>query len=316
MTKSNSKRALAAILAACAAPFTLASCGGDELPACSSGDCETMTVVVSSLSFVKHNADGSIEGFDVDGDVSSGIPPDYTGCGMPDQVSSTGEAGIDNNLALTFESIDNLTNGAVDGLVKAAINAGTLLVIFRVEGVDDRQNDPHVVVRLMKGSTETPPIIATTGFLAPSQTFGVDDATPVSTGYGRIENGVLLAGPFEATIPLKIFGVSANIRVHDALMRGTINPDGGLGDISWDRTDGSVDTIHDALMGGGIEIDQILDIAHQAGAMDHNAAMIAESADVFLHAGADLAFDGESCVQISAALRFRTEPAFLLGDTP
>lgn len=309
-------RACFSVLVACAAPFALASCGGGQ-GACSSGaSCETMTVVVSSLSFVKHNADGTIEGFDVDHADSSGIPPDYTGCGMPDQLSSTGQRGIDNNLALTFESIDNLTNGAVDGLVKAAINAGTLLVIFRVEGVDDRVNDPHVVVRLMKGSTETPPIIATTGFLAPSQTFGVDEATPISTGYGRIENGVLLAGPFEATIPLKIFGVSANIRVHDALMRGTVNSTGGLGDLSWDHVDGGVDTIHDTLMGGGIEVDQILDIAHQAGAMDHNAATIAESADVFLHAGADLGFDGESCVQISAALRFRTEPAFLLGDTP
>lgn len=288
-----------------------ASCGGEQ-PLCASGsDCRTLTAVVSEMHFVKHNPDGSIEGFDLDHAVSTGVFPDATGCGLRDERDASGAPGIDNSLGLTFESVDALTNGAVDGLVKAAINAGTLLVIFRVEGVDDLVDDPRVTVRLMKGATETLPILATTGSLAPSQTFGVDERTPISTGAGYIENGILHAGPFEATIPLKIFAVTADIRVHGAVFRGAVRADGSLGTMQMETPDAGVDHAGEAMLGGGIEVQQVVDIAHMA-----DVGLISDSAEVFLRAGADLAFDGESCQQISSALLFRTEPAFLLGDRP
>jgi hypothetical protein len=293
---------------------SLASCGGDSEECTTGSDSRTMNVVVSAISFVKHNADRTIEGFDVDNVVTTGIFPDPSGCGLADSVSSTGQQGIDNNLSLTFETIDNLTNGAVDGLLKMAIEQGTLLIIWRMEGVDDLVNDPCVSMSMLKGAAGSPPLIGTNGYLAPAQTFGVDATTPISHFAGRIENGVLYAGPFEGIIPLQIFGVSANIRIHDAQLRGVINETGGLGELGIVPTDGGVLSLGNAMVGGGIEVEQVLEIARIAGEMDHNAAMIASSADVFLRSAADLNFDGNECTQISAALHFRSEPAFLLGD--
>lgn len=283
-------------LCALAAAPSLGSCA-EPIEASETG--RSHTFVTSKLGFVTHNEDGSIEGFDLDGAISTGHYTDGTGCGLADQSSSDGTPGIDNNLAPTLEAIIELTGDAVDGLVQQAINDGTLLVMLRLEGVDDLRNDPHVVVRLLKGSGR--PQLATTNFIAPSQTFDVDDSTPESLGTGRIVDGHLEAGPFEAVIPLRFFGVSANMRLHDALFRGDIAEDG---------------TLENGMMGGGIELTQILDLANQAGAMDHNAAIIAMSANAFLEPTVDLGFDGTACNQISAALRFEAEPAFLLGDEP
>lgn len=338
---------------ACSVASFAVACGGN--PPTPPRASTARTSVVTTLGFILHSPDGTIEGFDVDGATSTGLFTDGTGCGLADQFDSTCHAGIDNNLAPTFESIVELTGDAVDGLLRMAINDGSLLIIFRLEGVDDPWNDPDVTVRLYKGTGR--PQLATTGRIAPSQTFEVDPWTPSTEGPGRIENGVFYGGPFEAVIPLKIFGVSSNIRLHNALVRGrfqgdedgcyfsaadagadagaadggVIVPNSGVTRCMAISADGGVEDagqtvrptcvsrsywMTNGIVGGGIEVDQIVDIANQAGENDHNAAIIASGANAFLAPYADLNFDEAAgiCTHISAALRFETVPAYLVGD--
>lgn len=325
----------------------VAGCPSETPPAVTAAP---RTMVMSKLALVMHNCDGSIEGFNLDGAATTGHWSDPSGCGLADEVSADGTTGIDNRLAPIFETIVSLSGDAVDGLVQMAINDGTLLVIVRLEGVDDMFDDPDVTLQLFKGSGR--PQLGTNTLIAPSQTFGIDTSTPSSTGKGRIVDGVFYSDPFEAVIPLKIFGVGADIRLHGARLRGRVvadetgchfdagvSVDAGTGDASI-GDGGAVDAscpayvappppmrstcdsqqywITGGMIGGYMEITQIVDIANQAAAQDSTAATIAQSAPAFLYPAADAEYDQNmaACTQISTALRFETVPAYLIGDQP
>lgn len=219
------------------------------------------TMVMSKLALVTHNCDGTIEGFDLDDHVSMGEGTDQVGCWLPDQQSADGTPGIDNALAPIFELIYQLSGDAVDGLVQMAINDGSLLILVRLEGVDDPFDDPDVTVHILKGSGR--PQLGTNSLIAPSQTFGIDTATPTSTGHGRIVNGVFISDPFEAVIPLKIFGVSADIRLHRGRLRGRV-----VADESGCHFDAGTDaSVEDAGMDASVE-DAGADASVDDGGMD------------------------------------------------
>jgi hypothetical protein len=279
----------------------IAACETDA-SACTegSGRLAPHTTVVSRLAFATATPENTAEGFDLDDRVST--ETDYATCARPDRLDGAGVPGIDNELAGLFTTLQSFAGDAIDGLVQAAINNGTLLVMFRVDGLDDARNDACVSVQLLKGTGPDVPQLATTGFLAPSQTFDVDTATPVSVGQGYIEDGVLHAGPFEAVVPLKFFQVSANLRLHDARMRAEITEDGRL---------------VNGVIGGGIEVDQLFEIIEQVGTGNAgNVQALVNVAPLLIRGIADLAFDGDRCSQASAALLFEAEPAYLLGDLP
>lgn len=302
MVRSRAMRApLSHASALTAVAILLAACETDG-SACSegSGRIAPRTTVVSRLAFATATPENTAEGFDLDDRISS--ETDYVTCARPDRSDAAGVPGIDNELAGLFATLQSFAGDAIDGLVQAAINNGTLLVMFRVDGLDDPQNDPCVSVQLLKGTGPDVPQLATTGFLAPSQTFDVDTGTPVSTGQGYIEDGILYAGPFEAVVPLKFFQVSANLRLHEARMRAEITEDGRL---------------VNGVIGGGIEVDQLFEIIEQVGTGNAgNVQALVNVAPLLIRGIADLAFDGERCSQASAALLFEAEPAYLLGDLP
>lgn len=293
---------LGALTATCLLSLLCASCDTDA-SACGvgSGAQAPHTFVVAQLAFANADAMGRLEGFDLDGIDSDGTAPeDDASCNQPDAVDAEGRVGIDNALAELFGVIEALVGNAIDGLIQMAVNDGTLLVMFRLDGLDSLENDPCVDFSLLKGTGPTTPQLATTGFLAPSQTFEVDTTTPTSSGRGRIEDGVLYAGPFEAIIPLKFFQVYVNMRMHGAYVRAEVTPDGGL-------TNG--------VMGGGIEVEQVMDVVRQAAENDGTAQALLGAAPFALAGLADLDNDGRICRQASAALVFEAEPAFLIGDS-
>lgn len=255
------------------------------------------TVVISKLRF-STPVEGATEGFDLDDRVSD--TTDDRSCNRVDTTDSAGRPGIDNVLASLFLTVQSLVGNAIDGLIQMAINDGTLLVMFRLEGVDDLENDPCVQISILKGTGPTTPQLATTGFLAPSQTFELDEATPVTTGVGYIEDGVLHAGPFDAVIPLKFFQVFVNMRLHGAYVRAELTEDGGL---------------VNGVLGGGIEVDQIVDVVKQAAENDGTAQSLVNITPILLRNIADLDNTGERCAQASAALVFEAEKAFLVGDS-
>lgn len=276
---------------------SLAACDVDG--AGGSGGLPPQTYVVSKLAFINGDGSGVIEGFDLDEIVSDDVEDDA--CGQIDQVDAAGRPGIDNALSELFRVVSVFVGNAIDGLIQMAVNDGTLLVVFRLEGVDDLVNDPRVEVQMLKGTGPGAPQLATTGFLAPSQTFDVDQGTPITRGDGYIEDGVLHAGPFEAVVPLKFFQVYANMRLHGARLRARIGEDGRL-------TEG--------VLGGAIEVDQVMDVVQQAAENDGTAQLLVGVAPLALMGLADLGFDGVRCAEASTALGFEAEPAFLLGDDP
>lgn len=289
-----------ALLLTVVALAPIASCDTDA-SACTegSGALGSHTVVVSRLTFA-NTRERVTSGFDLDDHVTT--EPDERSCNQLDQTDEQGRPGIDNTLATLLATLRAFAGDAIDGLIQAAINDGTLLIMFRLSGVDDLRNDPCVEVRLLKGTGPTMPQLATTGFLAPSQTFDVDEATPVSVGHGYIEDGVLHAGPFEAVVPIKFFQVSANLRLHDALLRARIEDDGRL--VS-------------GLVGGGVEVEQLLDLLEQVGTGNAGGIQaLLNVAPIVIKGLADLGFDGGQCTQASASLVFEAEPAYLLGDAP
>jgi hypothetical protein len=225
---------------------------------------------------------------------------DWRTCAQEDTVDLEGNPGVDNAMSRLFKIVQSLVGNAIDGLIQMAVNDGTLLVMFRLDGVDDFENDECVTLSVLKGTAPGSPQLATTGFLAPSQTFEVDEETPITSGQGYIEDGVLHAGPFEAVIPLKFFQVFVNMRLHDAYVRAEITPSGGL-------TNG--------VLGGGIEVDQVIDVVNQAAENDGTAQTLVTVAPLALRGLADLAFDGERCPYASTALVFEAEKAFLIGDS-
>jgi hypothetical protein len=263
-----------------------------------SGRLVPRTFVVARLSFAVAEEPGIIEGFDLDHRVSD--LEDDVSCHQMDAVDPDGRPGVDNALAELFRVVHALVGNAIDGLIQMAVNDGTLLVVFRIEGLDDLENDDCVEVQMLKGTGPTVPQLATTGFLAPSQTFEVDEGTPITSGRGRIEDGVLYAGPFEAIVPLKFFQVLVDMRLHNAHLRAEITPQGGL-------THG--------VLGGGIEVNQVLEVVEQAAENDGTAQTILVIAPRAIGGLADLEFDGDRCTQASAALVFEAEPAYLIGDS-
>jgi hypothetical protein len=280
-------------LAGCAAQHGHGSAG-----LCSvSSKSETQIVVASQLRFATPDESGVSLGFDLDGRVSDAS--DVESCKRADYVSPTGTPGVDNQFAILWNLLLSLVGDAVDGLIQGAINDGTLLLVFRIEGIDDRTNDSCVNVSLFKGAGH--PDLGTDGFLAPSQTFDVAEGTPFTETAGYIEDGVLHAGPFEAIIPIAIFGVVADLELHDGLLEGTFGEDGSL----------------TATIGGGVSDDQIMDVAMMAAEDDHNAAKLLKAIPLLLNGSSDLdrSPDDGKCHQLSTVMSFESVPAYLYADT-
>lgn len=279
----------------------VAACGGGEpvaSAACSTGHCQSLTFITSTMGFAKHVPNGDprvVAGFDVDNHVTV---EEAIGCYQEDQIDPEGRVGIDNNSASLFEAIAGLTDDALEGLIQMSINQGALLLVLRFEGVDDLRNDPEITAQVFKGTGV--PQLGTDNLIAPNQTFEIDTSLPSTQGGGRIVDGVIEAGPFDAVVPINIFEVQAQLRLHSARVRGRLTEDGRLEDV---------------LVGGGVEIAQIYEIAEVAGANDHNARSILGLLPFVLDPSADLAPNADgTCEQISAALTITTQPGFLLND--
>jgi hypothetical protein len=276
------------VAAACAA----AACT-DEL--CPSGDCEPRVFVARDIAFAVEGPDGVSDGFDLDGVVSAEGDP--AGCGQPDFVAPDGRPGIDNRFAVLWSAVVELIGDAAEGLVRGAINSGTLLLIIELRGVDDPREDDCVDVNLILGAGL--PDVGTDGYITSGQTFDIDTAAPFTTvPCARVRDGVLEVGPFDGALRMSVLEVNADLRMHGARIRGPLAPDGSF----------------DGLMGAGLEIDQIVEVANSTDNIPDEVQGLVETLVGNL---ADLARDEfGDCRHISAALHYQGVSAFLYEDTP
>ncbi len=278
------------------AALALAGCVGGEVdePAGPSGpaatDTRTRAYVVTTLGFTRQTKPGVREGFDLDGRVSD--KTDEATCFKADAVDPDGRGGIDNELSGIIPTVDGVFQGAVDGLVQSSIRDGQLVLSYELRGVDDLANDPEVDFVFQVG-LKAHPSLGTDGVIEAYQTFDPDPASPPNTtNKAHIKDGVLYVGPLSLALPIAIFDVSFVLHLQDAQFRATIADDGSV----------------DGLIGGGIVIQELLDGVKQGAGVEQNLPMIR----LAMSASADLAPDADGvCRQLSAALSFRSKPAFV-----
>ena len=203
-----------------------------------------------------------------------------------------GRPGIDNQLALLVPDIEKTFGDAPDGLIQGAINNGELVILMQMEGVDDLADDGCVNLSVVVGQKRAPSL-GTDGVIEAYQTFHPDpDAMVNEVKAGRIEDGVMTAGPFDVAIPLAIFDVSFTMHFHQAWVRAAIDEEGKM----------------KGYLGGGIVPEEIVDgVGQGAGLQDVIPAL-----GVVMRAASDLEQDEDGkCRQLSATLSFEAVPAFV-----
>lgn len=269
----------------------------DDAATCSeSGGAKGSVITFATFARQSVDEEGVAEGVDIDG--LDSVSSQLDGCYTNDFVSPDGRRGIDNQLATLIPLIEDFVGSEnIDALLEAAIANGQLLLVMNVEGVDDPHDDSCVDVSIGAGSGT--PFLDSQGDYVKYQTFGYDRETaPVSTlPNGRIEDGVLYAGPADVVLPVRILDAEFNLNLRGARFRM---------DITHDEIGGGFSLA--GYGGGGLEVAELGDIVAGLNIGDDIIGAVVP----LLNNLTDLANNerGE-CTQLSAALRIATTPAFV-----
>ncbi len=248
-------------------------------------------VVLDKLAFTGEVEEGVAPGWDLDDRISDEY--DEETCGHADYTAPDGTEGVDNKLASIVPLFELVGIGAAEGLIQDSIEDGGLLLMMEVTGVDDPVDDDDVQVMVRAGHGT--PLLGTDGKLLAGQTFHLHPESPDSVAQrGSIKDGVLTAGPFEAHLPVVVFGMRYDLTFLNARLRGDWTEDGGL---------------QNGLFGGSVTIEEIYTIGEVAAADD---ASVLSSLKAILQGAGDLDPDPETglCRQISATLSFTAVSAF------
>ncbi len=281
-------RACALALAACA------GCADDVSTAPTGRRCPVpegrATMVIARFAFVRADPMRAevAEGLDLDDRVTAAGEP--TGCGRPDFTAPDGRRGVDNQLARLLPAVDQMTGGALDGLVQGVINNGQLLVAFSLEGLEDRCDDPDVtlVVQRVAGT----PFVGNDGLLDPGQTFDLQRSEPITRARGRVEGGVFSLTPTRIPLPVAVLDARFVLNMYGARARLRLDEAGGARGV----------------LGGGISVAEFGAEVERFGIDPPLRGVIRTS----MRLAADLAPDeGGSCQQVSAAVEVLARPAFV-----
>lgn len=243
---------------------------------------------------------GRIDGFDLDGLVSSKSAPAENECAHDDFSGYSGEGGYDFNLWRALGCIRGNQPGEIqDTIIDGSVRDGSSTILIEVSGVDDENEDDSVSVRVF-ASTEAP-ATAADGSLLP---FGTLSAHPDpryhgTTGPGSIEGRVITAGPADFRWRFNIQIVETDLSLNDAYVRLEILDDG---------------TARGQLF-GYTSVDEMYEIfgrqAGQAGAeaLGYTCSGLWRA----LNDQADGNFDPTtgSCSSLSVAYRFEAVPVFV-----
>lgn len=270
----------------------IAGCAPDEdRPKKSVDDCATggatELALLSKVSFVR-DASGVSRGFDLDGETSSAGGP--SGCGVGDQVDPDGNPGIDNSFARLMPALEQTEAAALESVIQEAIRSGGLLAVIQLDDVEDPFDDACVDLSLTNGVGL--PMIGADGEVLPYQTFHRDPDAPVSRVDAlSIEGGVVEGGPLDLDLPFAFLDADIVFHVEGVQLRLERHEDGRL----------------TGLLGGGIAIQDLSDLAHNTGI----SAEVEDLLDSVLGFAADLApNEAGECEQISVVLDFEAIPAF------
>jgi hypothetical protein len=251
----------------------------------------TQTFVLAHIAFVREEMPGIADGFNLDNRVSR--EGDVRTCRAGDFTSPSGEPGIDNQLARLMPTVDQMTGGAVDGAIQAAINNGQMLVAVTVSGIDDDCNDDSVDVTVQR--VEGMPFVGSDMFVDPGQTFDLMRMVPISRLHGRIVDRTLWTDPALLPLPVAILDAQFTLQFYDARIRLQIAPYGG--------------DSH-GIIGGAISLREFAEVLAQIDTIPESLKMQV-NAGLALFADLDRDMMGR-CQKISGALRIMARPAFVL----
>lgn len=276
----------------------LAACTAEDLPAGTAdpdcdGEGEDLTLLARKISFVHQEEAGVSDGFDLDGRVSD--TRDAAACGVEDLVAPDGTPGVDNAFSGLLPVLALTEAGVLEDLIQDSINGGALLLMVGLGEVDDPADDACVDVAMLKGAGT--PMIGADGLLLANQTLRVDPSSVgVPDAGNTIEEGTLWAGPIaEVDLPITVLNFETVITLHDVRVRLRHEEDG----------------VWRGFVGGGVDLQELIDIATYQGIAPEVFALI----EPVLGRLADLAPDeGGDCTQISATLEIEAVPAFVWGE--
>lgn len=269
--------------------FFLVACAGpepvEEAECASSG---SQAWVLSQLKFSRESdeVEGQSAGFNLDGDVTSDGAG--TGCGVPDFTDPDGTPGIDNQFARVLPVMETTEAQALEALIQAAVDDGSLLITLEEENPED----PECLEFAMGRATGTPSL-GTDGTIEWYQTLMPGDTSLRSQADNvSVADGRLLATGLTATIPLTVLGHELQVTVLDGSLRFDVAEDG---------------SVH-GYLGGGLDREELMSIATTEN-IDPSVAELLES---LLDYNVDLAPDASGdCQQLSITLEFTGVPVFL-----
>ncbi len=250
------------------------------------------TFVFARIAFVREEMGvmDVADGFNLDNRVSR--LGDVQTCRAGDLTSPSGETGIDNQLARLMPTVDQMTGGAVDGAIQAAINNGQMLVAVTVSGIDDACNDDSVDVTVQR--VEGMPFVGSDMAVDPGQTFDLMRMVPISQLHGHITDRTLLTDPAQLPLPVAILDEQFTLQFHGARIRLQMSPTGDS----------------HGIIGGAISLTEFAAVLAQIENIPESLKMQVNSG---LTLFADLDRDAMGkCQKISGALRIMARPAFVL----
>lgn len=285
--------AVAALALSCAPNSNggLSADSGAAAPSCDSAT-HSEVYVVRQLGFARTSDSGVAWGFDLDGHVSAAGDPD--GCGKADRTDPLGNPGIDNAFSGLVPVLEQTEAAAAEGLLQDSINAGELLLLLEVTGIDDATNDDCVTVRLGQG--EGVPLIGTDGTLLDGQTFApTPGIEPTVATAAWIEDGVLHARGLGLVLELQILDAELAVPITDAGFRLELDPGA---------------PVLTGQFGGGLPVDEFLEVAANNGI----AQSLRDLLNTALPVAADLKMDDGTCGLLSAGFELEVSPAFLADE--
>lgn len=180
--------------------------------------------------FYPENAESGVDGFDLDGRVSSSESPGASECAHDDLVGPNREPGIDYSFLRIINDEAVREDGKyvfggfrdgqlVDGVIRGATKNGSMTILLQVDGLDDPENDDEVTVQIF--ASEDSPALGTDSSVLAGATLSVHSDPRFHSGEvpGSVVDGVLTAGPIDLRFPIDIMIVQDEMLIHDSWLR-------------------------------------------------------------------------------------------------
>ena len=248
--------------------------------------------VLSSFGFLYAGEDGSVDALDIDGVVTTAETPAEAGtCAHADLSAPTGVSGVDHQLLHLVQAFESLgQDGIADMIIDNSTKDGSMTIVLT-----ERADGVGLVM------AQEPPVTGNDGEVLPFSSFSPYEDTAYHAHLSPMEvvDGALVAGPTDVRLRLKIQIVEADLFLKDAYIRLAFADDG---------------TAHGVLQGYWAS-EGIVEILASTGAHLLALGYTLEEFQGVLDAHADVDPNEEGvCQALSAAFRFKAEPAYLLGD--